>query len=217
MKTGNSQPSRKEREEEFRRNLVLDIAEALFAEKGFHGTTVADIAEAAELAKGSLYQLFESKEELISAIIRRKIDGIHSEINKAFTSECSPSEKIHKIIEIKLLSIWENRKFARIFFHELRGFHWCIETPLIELYQSEIGHMLDQIEHIFKEGQEKGEFRTDMSASTMVYALGGLSNGIVFQWLKNPESIDAEEAIREVQELFLNGIRPIEGRIELED
>ena len=205
MQTEDSQPSRKAREEEFRRNLVLDHAEELFAMKGFDGTTVSDIAQASELAKGSLYQLFQSKEEIIAAIIGRKLDQIRSEIDEILSQPVSPTEKIRAIIASKLRVVGENWKFARIFFHELHGFHWCVETPLMEIYRKEIGELLKRLEEVFKEGQQLGEFRNDVSSATLLAAMGGFSNGVIFIWFQNPERINLDEMVREVQELFLEG------------
>ena len=57
--------SRKEMEHRQRRKYILECAEKLFAEKGFDGVTVADIAKASEFSVGSLYLFFENKEEII--------------------------------------------------------------------------------------------------------------------------------------------------------
>jgi len=205
MVSEREKPSRKQLEEEFRRKLVLDVAEELFAERGFDGTTVADIAEAAELAKGSIYQLFQSKEEIILAIIRRKVDQISSRLNEIFERSVSPAEKIKDIIRTKLEAVWENRKFASIFFHELRGFHWCIETPLMAIYRDSISFFLRKFEEIIEEAQRLGEIRSDIPARVLVSMIGGLSNGIIFMWLREPGSVDLESAVWQVQDLFFKG------------
>ena len=74
--------TRKEREERFRRDIVLEAAEALFAEKGYAHTTVADIAKRSELAKGSLYHLFQSKEEIFTAILDRKMSVVLEKLDR---------------------------------------------------------------------------------------------------------------------------------------
>jgi TetR/AcrR family transcriptional regulator len=62
---------RKEREKEKRRNQIVDSAEKIFLEKGLEGTTMEEIAESAELSKGTLYLYFKSKEELYFAVNMR--------------------------------------------------------------------------------------------------------------------------------------------------
>jgi AcrR family transcriptional regulator len=61
--------SRKERERIFRRKEIMDAAVRFFAEKGFNSTTLEEIAGSAEFGKGTLYNYFQGKEEIYSAII----------------------------------------------------------------------------------------------------------------------------------------------------
>jgi AcrR family transcriptional regulator len=216
MQIDETQLSRKEREEAFRRDLVLDAAEKLFADKGFDGTTVADIAQASELAKGSLYQLFQSKEEIITAIIQKKMIEITSRLEVILNGELSPVDKIFNIIRTKFETLWRERRFAKIFFHELRGFHWCIEGQLIEIQRDIVFRILDRIEQVIKDGQRVGQFRSDISSSTIFTALEGMSNGVILTWLRDPDTFDLEKAVREVQDLFLRGALPPERSSQLE-
>jgi TetR/AcrR family fatty acid metabolism transcriptional regulator len=67
-----SQPgSRHQRRVANRRNQILDAAATLFAERGFHRATTRDIAEAADVSEGTLYNYFESKDALLLAIMAR--------------------------------------------------------------------------------------------------------------------------------------------------
>jgi len=67
--------SRRERRIQARRAQILDAAASLFAEKGFHRTTTKDIARAVDLSEGSLYNYFESKEELLLGIMDNLIES----------------------------------------------------------------------------------------------------------------------------------------------
>ena len=64
--------SRKDQEQQTRRAAILFAARRLFTEKGFAGTTVAEIARRAEVSVGAIYQLFESKEALQSVLLEEK-------------------------------------------------------------------------------------------------------------------------------------------------
>ena len=64
---------RKERERELRKDDIIKTGEKLFIEKGFSSTTMDEIAGACELAKGTLYIHFKSKEELLSAIMYKAL------------------------------------------------------------------------------------------------------------------------------------------------
>jgi len=61
--------SRKERERLLKRSEIISSAKTLFAEKGYEGTKLEDIADAAEFGKGTIYNYFSNKEEIFAAII----------------------------------------------------------------------------------------------------------------------------------------------------
>jgi len=69
---------------EEKKTLIMDVALELFAKEGFHSTTISHIAKHAGISKGLMYNYFESKEALLSAILKRSIIEIykHFDINK---------------------------------------------------------------------------------------------------------------------------------------
>lgn len=71
MAEPSGQPARRERQMAARLEQILDAAARLFAERGFHRTTTKDIAEAADVAEGTLYNYFETKNDLLFAILAR--------------------------------------------------------------------------------------------------------------------------------------------------
>jgi len=199
------QLSRKEREEAFRRELVLDVAEGLFAAKGFAGTTVSDIAEKSELAKGSLYHLFKSKEEIIEAIIWRKVAGVSESVSNIISETGSPLAKIMRIMQFQFQHIWESRHFARIFLHELRGFHWIMKAPAKNELKKHIEDFREQLILLIADAQKQGEIRKDLSPNLVEAALAGFSNAVLFDWLTH-EKINLETAEVQFKDIFLSGV-----------
>ena len=197
--------TRKEREEQFRREIVLEAAEALFAEKGFVHTTVADIARQSELAKGSLYQLFQSKEEIFTAILDRKMSGVLEKLNDLLAGDISPTEKIHILIRTKLEGFWDAKDWTKIYLNELRGFHWSVDPCFIERHREQIHKYQKRVEEIIRDGQKAGELRNDISSSTLLAVFSGITNGVIHRWLHDPDSLDFEESVRKVAEIFLHG------------
>lgn len=199
------QPSRKEREEAFRRELVLDVAEGLFAARGFSGTTVSDIAVKSELAKGSLYHLFKSKEEIIEAIIWRKVKGVFESIRNIAGEPGSPLGKLMRIMHDKFENMWESRHFARIFLHELRGFHWIMQAPARSKLKNHIEASREDVIKLIADAQKQGEIRDDMSPNLIEAALAGFSNAILYDWLTQ-EKITREAAMDQFEDIFLSGV-----------
>src|ERR1700722_4944580 len=62
------------------RNAILDAAEAVFAERGFHGARIQDIAERARIAVGTVYNHFEQKDDVLSALLEERVEGVVAQI-----------------------------------------------------------------------------------------------------------------------------------------
>ncbi len=83
---------RKERERDERRNTIVDAAEAIILIKGFEGTTMEEIAEAAELSKGTLYLYFRSKEELFLEVNLRGLRLLSENLSAVVRDEATAAE-----------------------------------------------------------------------------------------------------------------------------
>ena len=77
---------------------LFDTAAALFAEKGYHGTSINDLARAMGLQKGSLYHYFKSKEELLFRLLDEYITAALNEIEKICALEDPPVEKLRQFM-----------------------------------------------------------------------------------------------------------------------
>lgn len=82
-----------------RRNEILDAAESLFTAKGYSATTIQDILQKVGIAKGTFYYYFQSKEEVMDAIVMRFIDmGVHAAKSIASDPEWNAPEKLFRIL-----------------------------------------------------------------------------------------------------------------------
>jgi AcrR family transcriptional regulator len=90
---------RKEREKLQRRIDIIKAAEKVFFSQGFENSTMEDIANAAELSKGTLYLYFESKEELYLAIMQKSIEILHDLFSKAVQNKKNGLMKVKAIGE----------------------------------------------------------------------------------------------------------------------
>lgn len=79
---------------QIRINEILDAADHLFFSKGYHTTTISDIAKKMGVAQGMLYYYFKSKEELLEQLLDRHASSLISEIKNIICLNKSPSEKI---------------------------------------------------------------------------------------------------------------------------
>ncbi len=94
---------------------ILDAAEALFAEHGFAGTAVRDIAQRADLNPGSLYNHFESKQALYEAVLERGLRPVFEILDRAADPEAPPGRGV---LEDLMAHLASSPNLARLIQHE---------------------------------------------------------------------------------------------------
>lgn len=83
---------------DLRRRQLLEVAIRLFGRKGYHPTTIRDIADAAEVSVGMIYQYFEDKEDLLSSAIMEILESYAREIPKAIAMAGTPDERFRAAV-----------------------------------------------------------------------------------------------------------------------
>jgi len=112
---------RREREEGGRLSAILTAAEHVFAEQGYYHARMDAIAERAELAKGTLYYYFKSKDEIYVHLLEREIRKIHEEIRGRITGRETFLQILEMWIEFYLEFFENNHGFLRMFLPCLGG------------------------------------------------------------------------------------------------
>lgn len=109
---------RRERDKQQRRDSIVDAAERFFFTKGFPTTTIDEIAEAAELSKGTIYLYFKNKEELYVAIVQRGMHFLTELFREAIAKSPTGKEKVRAIGQA-LLMFYERQPhhFKALFYH----------------------------------------------------------------------------------------------------
>jgi AcrR family transcriptional regulator len=102
----------------FRRDQVLSAAHRIFAASGFSKATVDEIAEAAGVAKGTVYLYFESKEEIYWAALNRGLDELHARTRDAFDREKTPKAKLRAFIATRARYFEDDREFFQVYIAE---------------------------------------------------------------------------------------------------
>ncbi|MCW9705334.1 TetR/AcrR family transcriptional regulator [Fodinibius salsisoli] len=106
---------RKKRERQHRKNVIIDAAEKVIFAKGIEQATMKEIAEEAELSKGTLYLYFKNKNELYIAIAKRGSDYLNDQFSKVFAGDHTGIELIRMIGETYLSFVRENPDYFHAF------------------------------------------------------------------------------------------------------
>ncbi|MDD5640800.1 MAG: TetR/AcrR family transcriptional regulator [Syntrophales bacterium] len=123
---------RREREKLRQRQEMLAAALDLFSQKGYHNVSMAEIAEKAEFAIGTLYKFFQNKEDLYKALVLEQCDSFEDAILQAIEQPEDEVEKLRNYVRTKTERFRRNLPFVRLFLAESRGASFNIKAGLDE-------------------------------------------------------------------------------------
>ena len=103
------------------REDILEAAAQVFRQKGFHGASMNDIAEAVNLQKASLYHHVSSKQEILSELLEQALHILLERISAISTQDISPDEKLRLMIREYLQILVENIDLAAVLLFEHRS------------------------------------------------------------------------------------------------
>jgi AcrR family transcriptional regulator len=111
----------REQQQALARAHVLDAAEAVLAERGLHGTTLRDIAKRAEYSVGALYQFFDGKGDLLTAVLLRRNELLVSALQQAVDAAASPLDGLHALVDVEVDHFRSHPGTWRLFEETLGG------------------------------------------------------------------------------------------------
>lgn len=138
---------------------ILKVAETLFAEKGFDGTSIRDISKVAKINIAMISYYFGSKERLLESLLLYSTSDLKAQLDHLVHEELEPLEKINKLIELYINRINNNKGIYRILHFEFSSEKR--EKSLAAFSELKKGN-LKTLETIVQEGQKKGIFRKEV-------------------------------------------------------
>ena len=163
---------RKERERLARRNLILNAAIRVFAEKGFHQATMDDVAEQAELGKGTLYYYFHSKDEILLQLLENNTREFFEQILQAISGEKNFLQMVRKVLLFYASYFNEHRLFFNIYFPFESG-QIQLKSPQFGEFRQTYREFRKPLEEVlFRQFQKEGI--ASISAENFWKILGGV-------------------------------------------
>lgn len=179
---------------------IMHHALEIFAAKGFEGTSVRDIAKAANVNVSMISYYFGSKEKLLEAIVKNhSIKTQHHLASIAFSANTSPFVKITRIVDHYINVFTSQSRFRNLLHTEIKAMDPT--GPVFIMIRDMKKANKAFLAQTIREGQEKGVFRNDVDVSMLVYSIVGVLNYIVsnkpFICEDNGLDPDDDEAYRE--------------------
>jgi AcrR family transcriptional regulator len=168
-----------------RRNELTRQAARLFAEKGYHGTSIGEIAQALGVQKGSLYAHIESKQDLLYETMLEGARAFHAGLDE-IPEDLPVTEKIRLALRSHLRAVADQLEVATVFVQEWR----YLEGDRREEILGERRRYEERIRAFFREGRELGELRSDLDDSTAALLVLSAANW-AYTWLQPGRDTDA--------------------------
>jgi TetR/AcrR family transcriptional regulator, cholesterol catabolism regulator len=193
---GRQRSERSERSEE-----VYVAALRLFREKGYHATSMQDIAAAVGLYKGSLYHYIGGKEDLLVRVFERAMGALLADVERvASDAALAPSEQLRRIVEAHVLAVSTNLDALTVYLHEWRS---LAGEALVEVRRQRERY-LALVTGVVRRGISCGEFgSTDARVAT--FAVLGMCNWLC-QWYRPEGRLSAAEIGRAFGDVVLGGL-----------
>jgi TetR/AcrR family transcriptional regulator, fatty acid metabolism regulator protein len=186
-----------------KRERILSSAMRVFAEKGFFGAKVSDIAEAAGVADGTIYLYFKSKDDLLISLFEEQMERVNDELGRAMDGAASPPEKLRRFIRAYMDLVAENRHAAEVITIELRQ-----SAKFMKEYRNpRFAEFLKRLAAVIDEGQKKGSLKNGMPAPVAARALFGALDELALMWVTaRGDRLDIRRVADWIGDLVLQGL-----------
>ena len=167
---------RKEREKEQRRNEIIEAAEKVFFEKGIKGATMDNVADTAELSKGTLYLYFNNKEDLYYAICTKGLNILNEYFIKSVTPEKTTFENLFEIGKAYIRFAKEHADYFQVMTHfDAMDFDFSEKN----IKNPDLDDVMPFFVEIIEKGQKDGSVITDLPAPLIAHLLWTQTTGVL--------------------------------------
>lgn len=185
-----------------RKEQILETAERLFSERGYHATSMRDIAAALDLKGGSLYSHIKGKEELLWWSLERAASEFQ-EVKERFSSATLPAiEQLRGAIRAHIRIVANNLPAATVYFHEWRFLPEGVER---EDFLARRNRYEEWIRQLVNNARTEGHFSESVEPKWATLLILSAANWL-YQWYNPQGALSAEEIADRFTEIIFNGL-----------
>lgn len=151
---------RRLRQQDVSRTQLLDAAEEVFGAKGFHDTTLKEVAELAEFSVGSVYSFFEGKDDLFRQIFERRGAEFMPGLQAVFGDpKGDPVAQLHALVDFEIGFFREHPRFGRLYLRYSSATTLSPDRELDMVMQERYEEAMGLQASLFRRGQRAGVLR----------------------------------------------------------
>ena len=179
---------------------IITAATRVFSERGYHGASMDDVADALGMRKASLYHHIRKKEDLLFAIHEQLIDELIEETERVCSSDGTPSEKLRDVLLLTMRFIARNKDGVTVFLQERRavgGERWESLVAKRDRYER-------MVSRIIADGMAGGDF-VDLPPEIAARGVLAMANW-GYTWFQPTGRLTAEEVAETFAAIVLSGL-----------
>jgi AcrR family transcriptional regulator len=199
-----------EEDKSFRRDAILAAAKKVFAKKGFHATTMADIAKAAHLSYGSVYWYFDSKDALFHALMESEEAALRDHIATALAGvdgdalAADPYAALRRAVQATFEFFEADRATVKLLFRDAYALGDRFEKHLFGIYE----RFVRDIESRIRAAQRSGSIVGTAPPQVVAFSVAALIGQLAHRRLTTDDGLDASVVADFVVSLILEGLLP---------
>lgn len=181
---------------------ILDAAIKVFAEQGFHQSTISQIAREAGVADGTIYLYFKNKDDILVQFFNYKTKQVFSGFRDEMEKGSSIEDKLRNLIRRHLEVFQKDKYMALVYQAETRR-----NSPVVASQIREMAKLyLDIVAEIVEQGQMEGTIRKDLYLGLVKRFILGAVEEVIHTWLRSGGKYDLVSMADPLVDLFLRGI-----------
>jgi len=201
---------------------ILDVAEALFADRGFSGVGLAEVAEKSGLSKSSLFHHFKSKTEIYASVLERLFRRLWETLEPGVDEAAGAWTQLDQIVDIWIGFMADNPNTAKLLLRSMveRDFEdaGLSREELLNRHGQYLRRIIQKVVALMKRGTDSGEFRqqsighfvqTLIGATIFHFASGEFGKGMIGGDQFDPRRVEARKS--ELKNFLRWGLSPKGG------
>jgi AcrR family transcriptional regulator len=194
-----------EEDKERRRRQILAAAQQVFADKGYHDTTIADVARGTGLSYGVVYWYFESKDDLFQALMTAEEDALRAHIAAALrpVDDGRVDDLLRTAVRATFEYFEQNPASTRLLFRDTSTLGDRFERHLSDIF----GRFIANLEVLVVDAQARGYLRP-APPRMVAYSCASLIGQIALRRQRTDDGLGVEEAADFTVDLLIDGLAP---------
>ena len=196
-------PGRRERSKVACRARIIKAGIRLFGERNIDAVTVDEIAAAADVGKGTIYNYFRTKEDIVVAFMADFERKVQAQLRDLQTADRPLAETLTEFIRLQFRMKAPHHRFVRVFFAQM-----FLHTERFLPHMAEIHQMtLPTTETLFLTLQKRGAIRADVSIGDLTLVFNNIHLGLSALWaIEGPPFHGTDYALQREIALFCEGL-----------